>query len=89
MNNRCCPPYDPYAGWTRAAKEAALASAQQAYMDLAMGNKGESFAYTQGDGSKSVTYTRADIGTLSQLIAALKQSLGICGGRRRAIGFTF
>ena len=89
MNNRCCPPYDPYAGWTREAKLAALQSAQQAAIDLATGNKGEAFAYTQGDGSKSVTYTRADLGAINQLIAALKQSLGICGGRRRAIGFTY
>ena len=37
-----------------------LADAQQALHDLSTGAKGESFSYTQGDGSKSVTYTRAD-----------------------------
>jgi hypothetical protein len=83
-----CHTYDPYQGWTRAAKEAALLSAQQALMDLSTGNKGESFAYTQGDGSKSVSYTRADIGTLQNLIQSLKYSLGMAGGRRRPIGFT-
>jgi hypothetical protein len=81
--------YDPYAGWTTEAKQAALMSAQQALMDLSMGNKGEAFAYTQGDGAKSVTYTRADMGTLQNLIQSLKGSLGLCGGRRGSRGFTY
>ena len=84
-----CAPYDPWAGWTYDAKLAALRSAQQALIYLATGNKGEAFAYTQGDGQKSVTYTRADMGTLQNLIASLKQSLGMEGGRRRPITFTF
>lgn len=83
-----CHPYDPYEGWTREAKLAALQSAQQALIDLSTGNKGESFAYTQGDGNKSVTYTRADIGTLQNLIQSLKYSLGMAGGRRKPVGFT-
>lgn len=84
-----CPPYNPYEGWTRDALLAALRSAQQAEMDLVMGNKGEAFAYTQGDGQKSVTYTRADLGNLQQLIQKLKYALGMCGGRRRPITFTY
>lgn len=83
------PRYDPFEGWTREAKQAALTSAQQALIDLASGNKGEAFAYTQGDGSKSVTYTRADMGTLQNLIQSLKYSLGMLGGSRRPRGFTY
>lgn len=84
-----CAPYDPYEGWTREAKQAALTSAQQALIDLSTGNKGEAFAYTQGDGSKSVTYTRADMASLQALIQSLKYSLGMCGGRRRPVTFTY
>ena len=34
------------------ALQTALAKAQQAYLDLSTGNKGESFSYAQGEGSK-------------------------------------
>lgn len=60
-----------------------LSNAQQAYNDLSTGAKGESFSYTQGDGAKSVTYTRANLGQLQQYILELQYALGI--RRRRAI----
>lgn len=37
---------------TTAQLQTALANAQAAYLALASGSKGESFSYTQGDGSK-------------------------------------
>ncbi len=76
MSYQGCSP-SLFAGMSRAQLMAALATLQQAYLDLLAGNKGESFAYTQGDGSKSVTYTRANIGNLSQAIAELQQLLGL------------
>lgn len=57
-----------------------LLDAQQALHDLCTGAKGESYSYTQSDGSKSITYTRADIGQLQAYINLLQYSLGI---RRR------
>jgi len=59
-----------------------LFQAQQALHELSTGEKGESYSYTQGDGAKSVTYSRANIGMLTAHIAALKAQLGIGGGRR-------
>ena len=65
-----------------------LSQAQQAYQDLLMGNKPEAVAYTQGDGSRSVTYTRANMGALQQRIRELTAALGLSAGRR-AIGVLF
>lgn len=59
-----------------------LTAAQTALNALMTGAKGESYSYTQGDGSKSVTYTRADIGSLQAYILQLQYALGI--RRRRA-----
>ncbi|WP_110947425.1 gpW family head-tail joining protein [Pseudomonas bohemica] len=60
-----------------------LTQSQQALHDLSTGGKGESYRYTQGDGSKSVTYTRANLGDLQAHINALLYALGM--RRRRAI----
>jgi len=65
-----------------------LSQAQQAYQDLMMGNKPEAVAYTQGDGSRSVTYTRANMAALQQRIRELTAALGL-SGPRRAIGVLF
>lgn len=75
------PPYDPsnslLAGMSTANLQTALTNAQQAYIALASGSKGESFSYTQGDGAKSVTYTRANLPALANLIRMLQSQLGI------------
>jgi hypothetical protein len=71
------------------ALQTALRAAQQAYIDLSTGAKGESYAYTQGDGSKSVTYTKADLPALSALIQSLQAQLGIVVRPRRAINLRF
>lgn len=73
------------AGRDTAQLQADLAAAQQAYIDLSTGQKGESYSYTQGDGSKAVTYTRANLAQLAALIRTLQMQLGIvCRGRRPA-----
>jgi hypothetical protein len=59
-----------------------LAAMQQAYMDLTTGGKLQSVAYTQGDGSKSVTYTQANIGALTQAIIALQSQIDRLSGIR-------
>lgn len=71
------------------ALQTALANAQQAYLDLSSGAKGESYSYSQGDGSKSVTYSRANIGALVVLIKELQVQLGIVSRGRRPIRFRF
>ena len=77
----CAPPFNPanslLAGMTTTQLQAALASAQAAYIALSTGSKGESFSYTQGDGSKSVTYTRASLPQLANMTKLLQSQLGI------------
>jgi hypothetical protein len=68
---------------------AQLAAAQQAYIDLSTGSKGQSYSYTQGDGAKAVTYTTANIQNLVALIKQLQAQLGIICQPRRPIRFRF
>ena len=77
------------AGRSTAQMQLDLAAAQQAYIDLSTGAKGESFSYTQGDGSKSVTFTRANISELAALIRMLQQQLGVIRQARRPARFRF
>lgn len=51
-----------------------LLACQQAVQDLTTGGKVQVAAYTQGDGNKSVTYTRADLPALTARIKALIQA---------------
>lgn len=74
-----------FTGMDRAALQQALTNAQQAYVALSTGSKGESFSYTQGDGTRSVTYTRANIQQLTMLIRQLQVELGIVTRARRPI----
>lgn len=76
-----------FSGMSRDALQAALSQAQAAYIALSTGTKGESFSYTQGDGAKSVTYTRANLGQLTALIGQLQQALGLTCRPRRSIRF--
>jgi hypothetical protein len=77
------------AGMPMAKLQAALAEAQQAYLDLSTGAKGASYSYTQGDGAKSVTYTQTNIAQLSALIRQLQAQLGIVNRTRRPVRFRF
>lgn len=60
-----------------------LGEAQQAMHELSTGTKGEAYSYTQGDGTRSVTYTRTDLGALQAHINSLMHALGM--RKRRAI----
>jgi hypothetical protein len=71
------------------ALQASLAVAQQAYIDLSTGAKGESYSYTQGDGVKSVTYTRANLPALANMIQLLQSQLGIVSRARRPVRFWY
>ncbi|CAI1700152.1 MULTISPECIES: gpW family protein [Serratia] len=62
-----------------------LGEAQQAKFDLMLGKRGISFSYTQGDGTRSVTYQQTNIDQLNELITEIQTALGI--GRRRAVRF--
>lgn len=77
------------AGMDETTLRAQLATLQQAYLDLASGAKGESFSYTQGNGARSVTYTKANLGDLIRAIRLLQAQLGDIEAPRRAIGVNF
>lgn len=85
-----CPPRTTIlTGMTQAQAVAALAIAQADYIALMSGNKGETFSYTQGDGTKSVTYTRANIAGLVQLIGMLQTIAGVTRRSRRPVQFIY
>jgi hypothetical protein len=73
-----------FVGVPQATLQLWLTQAQTALQALSMGQNPEAVSYTQGDGSKSVSYTKADIGMLTQRIDTLAYVLGL-GGRRRAM----
>lgn len=83
----CLP--DLFAGMTTEQKQAALAGAQQAYVELLSGKSGVSFSYTQGNGTKSVTYTATNVANLVQLIGQLQKSLGQVVRARRPLRFAY
>ncbi|MGP0906898.1 gpW family head-tail joining protein [Serratia sp. CY76391] len=68
----------PLAGMTREQMMAALAAAQEAYAALLLGNKGVSFSYAQGDGTRSVTFQGTSLANLQMFIRQLQQALGLC-----------
>ncbi|MEX3691874.1 gpW family head-tail joining protein [Paraburkholderia sp. BR14263] len=78
-----------FAGMSRQALQTALAQAQQAYIDLSTGAKGESYSYSQGEGARAVTYTRANLPQLTALIAELQAALGMRSRARRPIRFIY
>lgn len=66
---------------------AALTSAQLALIQLQTGNAIASVAYTQGDGSKSVSRRVTTVAECTALIMQLKRALNLPGGRRRMTSF--
>ncbi|NHB89599.1 MULTISPECIES: gpW family head-tail joining protein [Photorhabdus] len=74
---------------TREQLQDALTKAQQAYIDLASGQRGVSFSYTQGDGTRSVSYQQSGIADLMALIQLLQAQLGIVARPRRPVRFRF
>lgn len=67
----------------------ALQKAQQAYIDLATGSRGVSFSYTQGDGTRSVSYQQSSLADLLALIQLLQAQLGIVARPRKPVRFRF
>jgi hypothetical protein len=84
----CAPRQGIFAGMTQAQLQAALVAAQSALIQLQTGGLGVSFAYTQGDGSKSVTKKVGSVAEITALILQLQQALGM-GRARRPIRYTF
>lgn len=68
----------PLAGMTPDQLRVALAAAQNAYTEMMTGQKGVSFSYTQGDGTRSVTFKPTSLENLNQFIRQIQQELGIC-----------
>lgn len=63
-----------------------LTAMQQAYLDLTTGGKVEVASYAQADGSRTVTYTKANLGELTAAILTVQTQIdrasGIYRGRR-------
>jgi hypothetical protein len=93
MSGRLGGGYNPatsiLAGMTTLQLQTALANAQAAYLQLQTGSKAVTLSYTQGDGSKSVTYQQASSGGLVMLIKQLQAQLGIVHRPRRPIRFRY
>lgn len=83
------PNTSPLAGMSREQLQIALKKAQAAYIDLATGSRGVSFSYSQGDGTRSVTYQQSSLAELQALISQLQAQLGIIRQPRRAIRVRF
>ncbi|MCA8026489.1 MULTISPECIES: gpW family protein [Burkholderia cepacia complex] len=77
------------AGMDQAALQASLAEAQRIYIQLSTGAQEESLSYTQGDGTRSVTYTRANLAQLAAAIQLMQAQLGIVKSPRRAMRISF
>ena len=67
----------------------ALQKAQQAYIDLTTGSRGVSFSYSQGDGTRSVSYQQSTLADLLALIQLLQAQLGIVDRPRKPVRFRF
>lgn len=76
-------------GMDREQLKGALLKAQQAYLELATGSKGVAFSYSQGDGTRSVSYQQTELAHLLALIQMLQAELGITARARRPLGFRF
>lgn len=76
------------AGMTTAQLQAALTSAQTAYVQLMTGSKAVTVSYAQGDGQKTVSYQQTNAQQLAAFIRLLQAQLGI-GAMRRPVRFNF
>ncbi len=70
-----------------ATLQANLAAAQAAYDQLMRGGRVATVTYGEGSGQRSVTYTKAEIGSLRLYIEDLQTRLGYRA--RRALGLRF
>ena len=65
-----------------------LGEAQSALQKLMIGGNPVTVSYAQGEGQRSVTYSRANMADLREWIGELNAALGN-GRQRRAIGVVF
>lgn len=65
-----------------------LGQAQQALQNLMTGQLAATVSYAEGQGQRSVTYTKANLPDLREWIGELNAALGR-GRQRRAIGVMF
>lgn len=82
--SRCRPPPPAL---PQAILQANLAAAQAALQQLATGAQVTTVSYTEGQGMRTVTYSRAKVGDLQAYIESLQTQLGFRA--RRAIGMRF
>lgn len=81
-------PNSPLYGMTQQQLQAALTAAQNAYVALMTGERTVTASYSQGDGSKSVTFDRLEGGVaqVRLFIQELQRALGnTCRRPRRFI----
>lgn len=71
-------------GMSTADMQSQLAALQKAYFELSSGAKVVSASYSQGDGSKSVSYQQSDLAQMMRSIQMLQKSLGIIPHYHRA-----
>ena len=64
-------------GISVAALQQRLEALQQAYLELTAGGKLQVASYAQGDGSKSVTYTAANLADLVQTILTVQSAIQV------------
>lgn len=67
-------------GYDVLALKKRLLDMQAAYLDLMSGRREYVASYAQGDGSKSVTYTQANLADLTQAILALQSQIDALEG---------
>lgn len=81
-------PNSPLYGMTQQQLQTALTNAQTAYVALMTGQRTVNLSYSQGDGSKSVTFDRLEggIAQLRLFIQELQRALGnTCRPARRFV----
>lgn len=71
-------------GMSTADMQARLAALQAAYFDLSSGAKIVTASYSQGDGTKSVSYQQSDITQIYRSILMLQKALGLISRYPRA-----
>ncbi len=71
------------AGVPREILQAWRSTALEVLAELQTGAKVVSATYAQADGSKSVTYSQANLGDLNNWIMLLNEALGVTRGVRR------
>ncbi len=57
-----------------------LAQMQQAYLDLVSGQKPEVASYAQADGSRTISYTKANLADLGAAILAVQAAIDRASG---------